>query len=83
MSQVIMGLIANNIDPTGDDYTKGTNNLISRLTEFQTDTGSFYWVLGDDVTEDLSFSTPQAFLALVVYQQYSNTFTAVNPYEIN
>jgi hypothetical protein len=81
ISQVILGLIANGIDPTGLDYTKGTNNLISRLLDFGTDTGSFDYVLGDEVTEDLAFSTPQAFLVLVTYQVYANTYSAVNPYD--
>jgi len=80
ISQVILGLVANGIDPCGVDYTQGDNNLVARLLEFQTDTGSFDWVLTDEINEDLAFSTPQAFLALVVYQQYVNTMSAVNPY---
>lgn len=80
MSQIILGLVANGIDPTGVNFTSGTNNLITRLLEFGTDTGSFDYVLTDELTEDLAFSTPQAFLALVVYQQYANTNQAVNPY---
>jgi len=83
MSQVILGLVANGIDPTGVDYTKDGNNLISRILEFSTDTGSFDYVMGDEITEDLFFSTPQAFLALVTYQVYANTYSAVNPYDFN
>ena len=83
ISQVILGLVANGVDPTGTDYTKTDNNLITRLLEYQTDTGSFDWAFGDDITEDLMFSTPQAFLALVVYQTYANTYSAVNPYNFN
>jgi len=83
ISQIILGLLANDIDPTGLEFTKGTNNLISRLMEFSTDTGSFDYVLDDELTEDLAFSTPQAFLALVTYQVYANTFSAVNPYDFN
>ena len=83
MSQVILGLLANGIDPTGTDYTKGTNNLISRLLDFGTETGSFDYVLDDELTEDLAFSTPQAFLALVTYQVFANTYSAVNPYDFN
>jgi len=83
ISQVILGLLANGIDPTGTDYTKGENNLITRVLEYQTSTGSFDWVLGDEYDEDLAFSTPQAFLALVVYQTYANIYTAVNPYNFN
>ncbi|MCK5762197.1 MAG: DUF4430 domain-containing protein [Candidatus Izimaplasma sp.] len=83
ISQVIMGLIANDINPTSSDFTKGENNLITRLLEYQTDTGSFDWAFGDEYTEDLAFSTPQAFLALVIYQTYSNTYVPVNPYNFN
>ncbi len=83
ISQVILGLIANGIDPTGLNYTKTNNNLITRLLEYQTDSGSFDWAFGDEYTEDLAFSTPQAFLALVVYQTYANTYEAVNPYDFN
>lgn len=80
ISRVILGLIANDIDPTGPDFTKATNNLVSRLLEFSTSTGSFDFVLDDESTEDLIFSTPQAFLALVAYQVFANTHSAVNPY---
>lgn len=83
ISQVILGLLANGVDPCSTDYTKGTNNLITRLLEYQTDSGSFDWAFGDEYTEDLAFSTPQAFLALVVYQTYSNTYGPVNPYDFN
>lgn len=81
MSMVIMGLVANGIDPNGLDYTSEEGNtLITRLLEFQTETGTFDWVLDDEIMEDAVFSTPQAFLALVSYFTYSNTFAPVNPY---
>lgn len=80
IAQVILGLLANGINPTGPDFTKLDNNLITSLLSFQTETGSFDWAKNDEYTEDLAFSTPQAFLALVAYQVYSNTYTAVNPY---
>lgn len=80
ISQVIIGLVANGINPSGVDYSQGGYNLITRLLDFQHPTGSFDWTLTDAMDEDLAFSTPQAFLALVVYQQYVNTMSAVNPY---
>ncbi len=83
ISQVILGLIANDINPTSVDYTKTENNLISRLLEYQTATNSFDYVLDDDIAEDLMFSSPQAFLALVTYQTYVNSYEAVNPYNFN
>lgn len=83
IAQVVMGLIANGINPTSENYSVEENNLITRLLEYQTNTGSFDWVFDDEYDEDLVFSTPQAFLALVVYQTYSNTYEAVNPYNFN
>jgi len=80
IAQAIIALLANNINPTDVDYSVGDNNLVTRLIEFQTSTGSFKWGMGEEYDEDLMFSTPQAFLALVVYQTYSNTYNAVNPY---
>jgi len=82
IAQVILGLVANGIDPTGPDYTKLDGNLITSLLIFQTETGSFDWAMNDEQTEDLYFSTPQAFLALVAYQVYVNTYSAVSPYNI-
>ncbi len=81
IAQVILGLLANGIDPSGPDYTKQGNNLITSLLSFQTETGSFDWAANDEYTEDLAFSTPQAFLALVAFQVYSNTHSSVNPFD--
>lgn len=81
ISQVILGLLAQGVDPTGSLFSKTEGNLVSRLLEFSTDTGSFDYVFGDELTEDLYFSTPQAFLALVSYQVYVNTQNPVNPYD--
>ncbi len=81
MSMVILGLLANGYNPAGLDLTsEDSNSLISRLVEFQTETGTFDWVLDDEMTEDTIFSTPQAFLALVAYHTYINTMEPVNPY---
>jgi len=81
ISSVIIGLISCGIDPAGTEFTKGTNTLVSRLLDFKTSTGSYKWLLGDDQTEDLAFSTPQAFLAIVMYQEYKETMEAVTPYK--
>ncbi len=72
ISMVILGLLAVGENPNGADYLQGSNTLITRLLEFQTDTGSFDYLLTDDLIEDLQFSTPQAFLALVEYQLMLN-----------
>lgn len=80
ISQIILGLLANGIDPAGPDYTQGENTLITRLLEFQNEDGSFNYLM-DDESADLMFSTPQAFLALVAYQYYlDNGNMAVSPY---
>lgn len=84
MSQVILGLLANGINPNGVDFTQANGSLLTRLLEFQTDTGSFDWVLDDETLEDLNFSTPQAFVAIATYYAYSNSFGAAqNPYNFN
>ncbi|MCF7924996.1 MAG: hypothetical protein K9L26_00480 [Candidatus Izimaplasma sp.] len=81
LSQIIIAMIANDINPRSATYTTNNNTLIDALLLFQTDTGSFDWVLTDDTDEDLAFSTPQAFLALVMYQVYSNEGTAIQPFD--
>lgn len=81
MAQIILALVSNGIDPNGATYTQGGNTLISRLIEYQTVSGSFDYILEVDPSEDLMFTTPQAFLALVTYQEFLNSGnTAVNPY---
>lgn len=76
LSQVILALIAIGEDPTGDDFTQENGDLVSRLLAFQLTDGSFDWDLTDTVTNDPSFSTPQAFLALVTYYHFMNTYGA-------
>lgn len=74
LAQVILALVANDIDPAGEDFTQGDNNLVLRLTQFQLADGTFDWDLTDDIEGDPAFSTPQAFVALVTYYHYMNTF---------
>jgi hypothetical protein len=83
IAQVIIGLLANGIDPAGSDFTIEESNLISRLLDFATEEGSFDYLLDDDIDEDLMFSTPQAFLAIVMYQEYKTLGSSVNPYNID
>ena len=82
MASIIIGLIANGIDPVST-FTVGNTNPVLRLTYYQTETGLFDWNLSDDIEDDAAFSTPQAFLALVSYFVYSNTYEAVNPYNFD
>lgn len=82
-AQIIIALIANGENPVGMDYTSTLGNtLIDALLMHQTATGSFDWDLDQAPEEDLMFSTPQAFLALVMYQTYSNNGnTALQPFD--
>lgn len=81
MAQVILALVANGIDPASGDFIQGDTNLVLRLTEFQRPDGSFDWDLTDDIETDLMFSTPQAFLALVTYHRFMNSYGTYNsPY---
>lgn len=82
ISQVILGLVANGENPASALYKVENNSLVTRLTEFQTETGAFNWLI-DDAEADLAFSTPQAFLALVTVHIHLQTNEAVNPYIID
>ena len=85
LAMVVLGLIANGIDPAGDDFTvtngDTTTNLVLRLSEFQTDIGTFDWDLTDATFDDPMFSTPQAFLALATYYKHANDDTYTNPFD--
>lgn len=83
MAQVIIGLLANGIDPSGDTLSVGEVSLISRLLDFKTEDGAFDYLLDDDFDVDLMFSTPQAFLAIVMYQEYKAVGASVHPYHID
>lgn len=85
-AQAIIGLVSVNVNPKGGDatltdMTKLNYDLVARLCEFQNTDGSFDWLM-DAEEADLAFSTPQAFLALAAYYEYSNLYdTAVNVYD--
>lgn len=80
IAQVILGLVANNINPRDKEFTKENGDLITRLLEFELGDGSFKWKPTDE-NADKGFSTPQAFAALVAYQQYKNTNNSFNIYD--
>lgn len=71
IAQVIIGLIAVDVNESSDLLTRD-NSLITRLLDYANVDGSFNWTLDDD-RADLAFSTPQAVLALTLYQKYSET----------
>ena len=69
-ANVILGLLANGINPTSEEYTTDEVNLIEALLTYESD-GAFVNELDKDV--DLMFATPQAFAALVAYKIFVNT----------
>lgn len=71
-AQVILGLVAQGLDPRGEDYTVEGVDLIAALKTFQLETAFKYTLASEDA--DLAFSTPQAFAALVMYKIYRDTF---------
>src|SRR5690625_3194940 len=66
-SQVIIGLTAYGIDPTGDLFTKD-QNLMEHLLSFQRDDGGFAHTEGDQQSNDMA--TEQALQGLVAYQYF-------------
>ncbi|WAA12250.1 DUF4430 domain-containing protein [Fervidibacillus halotolerans] len=68
IAQVIIGLTANQIDPTGDLFTKLKGNLVQRLISFFREDGGFAHLPSDKYSN--SISSNQALLALVAYQNY-------------
>jgi len=67
VSQVIIALTSNNIDPTEVRFTKDAHNLIDRLLSFRTADGGFAHTLPGKYNE---LATEQAYQALVAYQLY-------------
>lgn len=66
-SQVIIGLTAVGIDPTGSQFTKKQGNLLDHLLSFRTKDGAFEHVQGDGSNE---MATEQALQALVAYELF-------------
>ncbi|MBN2300406.1 MAG: hypothetical protein JXC31_04365 [Acholeplasmataceae bacterium] len=69
---VIMGLVAQGINPRGDDYTTEDTDLIEALLNYEID-GTFKWLI-DDEEADLDFSTPQVFASLVAYKIFRDVY---------
>ena len=61
----VIALLANGVDPRGTQYRVGDADLITALL-FYEHGGIFYWT--PSAGEDLAFSTPQAWAALVTYK---------------
>ncbi|WP_196493711.1 DUF4430 domain-containing protein [Ornithinibacillus caprae] len=70
VSQVITGLAAVGVDPTGNDFTKDGGNLVQHLLKFKQDDGGYSHLIDD--TYSMGMSTQQALLAFFAYQKYVN-----------
>ncbi|HWQ41474.1 MAG TPA: cell wall-binding repeat-containing protein [Desulfosporosinus sp.] len=68
ISQAVIGLSANGIDPTAEDFTKSGKNLLDALFAFQQADGSFRHTLSDESSDDMA--TEQAYLALLAYDRF-------------
>jgi hypothetical protein len=69
---VVLGLIAQGINPRDEGFTVLDVDLIEALLSYHTPEG-FKWLLTSD-DPDLLFSTPQAFAALVAYKLYRDVW---------
>jgi hypothetical protein len=71
VSQTIIGLCANGIDPTSDEFTKDGNTLIDALLSFAQDDGTFLHVqTGSGEPGVTGMSTEQAYQALLAYDKF-------------
>jgi cell division protein FtsB len=79
-AHVVMALLSQGINPTDAAYNVDTETtFIDAFLSFYAEDGSFYY-LEDSIDPDLNFSTPQAFLALVLYDRYLNEGVAIHPF---
>ncbi len=69
---VILGLVAQGINPRGEAYTTDGTDLIEALLGYQID-GAYKWLLTDEQV-DMAFSTPQVFSALVAYKIFRDVY---------
>ncbi|NUU63437.1 DUF4430 domain-containing protein [Paenibacillus agri] len=66
-SQAILGLTTAGIDPTGPEFTKGQNNLITNLLAYQMPDGGFRHAMSG---KSDNLATEQALQALISYQLF-------------
>jgi len=71
-AQVILGLVAQGISPRSETYTTEDVDLVEALLLYEMQ-GAFKYQLTQSAN-DMSFSTPQAFQALVAYKIYRDTW---------
>jgi len=80
---VIMGLVAQGINPEDEAFSTNDVGLIEALMSYEHN-GGFKWLLTDE-NADLMFSTPQAFSALVAYKLARDIygFPATSLFDLN
>ncbi len=79
-AHVIMALLSQGINPLEATYNQDEEtSFMDVFLSFHEGDGSFYY-LEDDTSVDLNFSTPQAFLALVMYDNYLNGDPLTHPF---
>ncbi len=69
---VVLGLVAQGINPRGEAYTTDGVDLIEALIRYEY-LSSYKWLLTDE-QPDMTFSTPQVFSALVAYKIYRDVW---------
>ena len=75
----IIALTAAGLDAQDTAYHHDGVSLIEQLLSFHDEAGAFYWN-DDSLTVDQAFSTPQAYLALVLYEQFMQTLQPIHPF---
>ncbi|MEW9124347.1 MAG: DUF4430 domain-containing protein [Thermotaleaceae bacterium] len=68
VSQTIMALCVNGVDPTGEAFTKNKRNLLDALLSFQREDGAIQHTHED--SDNVGMSTEQAYLALLSYAKF-------------
>ncbi len=77
-AQAVLALNAASEDPDGEAYIEDGKTLLQHLISYQEEDGAFLYTHDDDEA-DMMFTTPQAFLALVMSEQRLQGETA-HPY---
>ncbi|TVP96763.1 MAG: DUF4430 domain-containing protein [Acholeplasmatales bacterium] len=75
----IIALTAAGLDARAASYHHDGTDLIEQLLGFHDDAGAFYWN-DDSAHVDLMFSTPQAWLALVLYEAFMQQHSPIHPF---
>jgi uncharacterized protein YjdB len=81
ISQAIIGLCANGVDPTSSRFTKNEYTLIAALLSFNNGDGTFLHVKEPDSSmpePDIGMATEQALLALTAYKKFVDTGSKYN-----